>query len=311
MAVSRDYYEVLGLSRGAAEEDIKKAYRDLAREHHPDMVSESDKPAAEKRFKEINEAYQVLSDPQKRKMYDQFGHAGTNFSSGGQDPFGGGFSGASGWGPFTYSYSSSGGGTNDFDPFDIFEDFFGFRGYGSRKPRKGKNLYYELYMDFKDTVFGVDKTINVDSGKVRVKIPAGVHNGTEIRFAGKGMPGPEGAPAGDLFLTIRVRMPSQFRRVGDTLGTNLEIDMVQAAIGDIVEVWVVDMESPDGLGRAKIKIPAGTQPGTQIRLKDKGLPIVNSRGRRGDVIIQVMVKVPKNLSKKQREILGGYLETIK
>jgi len=302
---------VLGLSKNASDSEIKQAYRKLAREHHPDMVDKSDKAAAEKRFKEINEAYQVLSDPQKRKMYDQFGHAGMNFSGGDQGPFGRGFTGASGWGPFTYTYTDQGGGgINDFDPFDIFEDFFGFRGFGSRKPRKGKNLYYELHIEFKDAVRGLEKIINVESGKVKVKIPAGVHNGTEIRFVGKGMAGPNGAPAGDLFLTIRVKFPSQFRRLGNTLGTVAEIDMVQAALGDTVEAWVVDMDRDDGLSKVKLKIPAGTQPGTQIRLRGKGFPIIN-RNKRGDVIVQVIVKIPKNLSKKQKESLKDYLKTIK
>ncbi len=312
MASSRDYYEVLGLDKKASEDDIKKAYRKLAREHHPDMVSQADKAAAEKRFKEINEAYQVLSDPQKRKMYDQFGHAGTNYAGGqGQSPFGGGSANAGGWGPFTYTYTTSGGGGGDeFDPFDIFEDFFGFRGFGSRRPKKGKNLYYELHVDFKDAVFGLEKVINVESGKVKVKIPAGVHNGTEIRFSGKGMSGPNGAPAGDLFLTIRVKMPEVFKRMGNTLTTLVEIDMVQAALGDTVEVWVVDLDKPDGMSKAKVKIPSGTQPGTQIRLRGKGLPIINNEKKQGDVLIQVIVKVPKSMSKKQKEILKEYLDTI-
>lgn len=312
MASNRDYYEILGLNREASEDEIKKAYRKLAREHHPDMVNKSDKAAAEKRFKEINETYQVLSDPQKRKMYDQFGHAGMNFQggqAGQQGPFGG-FSGAGGWGPFTYTYTSSGGGMEDFDPFDIFEDFFGFRGFGSRRPRKGKNLYYELHVDFKDAVFGLEKTINVESGKVKVKIPAGVHNGTEIRFSGKGMPGPNNAPPGDLYLTIRVKMPDVFKRMGNTLTTKVEIDMVQAALGDTVEAWVVDLKKDDGLDKVKVKIPAGTQPGTQIRLRGKGLPLIN-RKKQGDVIVQVVVKIPKSISKRQKEILKDYLDTIK
>jgi len=312
MASNRDYYEILGLSKGASDSEIKQSYRKLAREHHPDMVGQSDKAAAEKRFKEINEAYQVLSDPQKRKMYDQFGHAGMNFSSTGKGPFGGGFTGASGWGPFTYTYTTSGGGgINDFDPFDIFEDFFGFRGFGGRRPRKGKNLYYELHVDFKDAVFGLEKTINVESGKVKVKIPAGVHNGTEIRFSGRGMPGPNNAPAGDLFLTIRIKLPKQFRRLGNILGTAVEIDMVQAALGDTVEVWVVDLGESDGLGKVKVKIPAGTQPGTQIRLRGKGLPIINRSSKRGDVVVQVVIKIRKNLSRKQKDILKDYLKTVK
>ena len=311
---NKNYYQILGIKKDSSEADIKKAYRKLAREHHPDMVDESDKTAAEKRFKDINEAYQVLSDPQKKKMYDQFGYVSSSAAGArGGGPFGQGAPGGGAWGPFTYSYSNAGGASNtgDFDPFDIFEDFFGFRGFsGRRAPKKGKNLYYELHIAFKDAVFGLEKTVNVDSGKVTVKIPAGVHNGTEIRYAGKGMAGPQGVPPGDLFLSIRVKLPDQYRRVGNTLGTTINVDMVQAALGDTVEVWAVNLKSKDGLGKVKVKIPAGTQHGAQIRLRGKGMPIMNS-DRRGDVIVQVFVKVPKGLSKKQKEILKDYLKTIK
>jgi len=194
MATAKDYYEILGVKKESTLDEIKKSYRKLAREHHPDMVKESDKSNAEKRFKEINEAYQVLSDPQKRKMYDQFGTVGSDF---GPEGFSGSSQGGQ-WGPFSYTYSSSGGNpfseNGEFDPFDIFEDFFGFRGFGSRRPRKGKNLYYEMRLEFRDIIFGIEREINVESGKVKVKIPAGMRDGMEIKFSGKGMPGPDGAP---------------------------------------------------------------------------------------------------------------------
>lgn len=311
MSNSKDYYDILGISRDASDDEIKKAYRKLAREHHPDMVNESDKSAAEKRFKEINEAYQVLSDPQKKKMYDQFGHTGPGFSggAGNSGPFGGGFSGAGGWGPFTYTYTTSGEGYNNVDPFDIFEDFFGFRGFRDRKPKKGKNLYYELHIEFKDAVFGLEKIVNVESGQVKIKIPAGVRNGTEIRFAGKGMPGKDGVPAGDLFLTIRLRLPKEFNRIGDMLATVVELDMARAALGTAVEVPIVDPEHKDGLGNTKLKIPPGTQSGTQFRLRGKGLPRVNGGGR-GDIIVQVIVKIPDKLSRKQKKILEEYEGTL-
>lgn len=320
MASSKDYYEILGLNKNASDEDIKKAYRNLAREHHPDMVEETDKKSAEQRFKEINEAYQVLNDPQKRKMYDQFGNAGPGFSGGGQGGMGGsggpfGGFGQGGWGPFTYTYKTTNGaggsaGMNDFDPFDIFEDFFGFRGFsGRRAPKKGKNLYYELHIDFKDAVFGLEKELSVESGKVKIKIPKGVHDGTEIKFSAKGMPGPEGAPPGDLFITVRLRLPKEFRRIGSTLGTVVTLDAVQAALGTVVEVPVVDPTSKDGLGTAKLKIPPGTQNGTQFRLRGKGLPGIQ-RSVNGDVIAQVVLEVPKSLSRKQKKILTEYMETL-
>src|SRR4030042_248142 len=207
----KDFYEILGVSKSATQEEIKKAYRNLARAHHPDMVKDSDKKSAEVRFKEINEAYQVLSDPQKRRMYDQYGHSGAGFGANGGG-FGGfgdfsGFARGGQKGPFTYTYTSSGenpfGGFEDFDPFDIFESFFGSRGFGSRSPKKGKNLYYEMNITFKEALFGVEKSVKIESGNVTIKIPVGIRSGMEIKFVGKGMPGPNGAPNGDLFITVK------------------------------------------------------------------------------------------------------------
>jgi len=302
MATTKDYYEILGVQRNASSEDIKKAYRKLAREHHPDMVKESDKSAAEKRFKEINEAYQVLSDPQKRKMYDQFGHAGEGFA-GSQGSQGGQY------GPFSYTYSSSSGGNpfgdSNFDPFDIFEDFFGFRGYSSRRPRKGKNLYYEMHIDFRDAVFGLEKEINVESGRVKVKIPAGMRDGMEVKFTGKGMPGPSGAPSGDLYLTVRLRDVPDFVLMGDDVLVSKEISMVEAALGMVIEVPVVDLSSRSGVGKAKLRIPGGTQYGSRFLIRNKGMPRIHGRGQ-GNVIVQVLVKIPQRLNKKQRDILEEF-----
>ena len=168
MANGKDYYNILGVSKTASAEEIKKAYRKLAREHHPDAVGAGDKEAAEKRFKEINEAYRVLGDPEKRKTFDTYGTADPNMGGFGQ----GQRPGAGGqWGPFNYSYTSNGGANGagqdfgDFDPFDIFEEFFGFRGAGGRRaPHKGKSLYYELNVEFAEAIFGADNDINVESG---------------------------------------------------------------------------------------------------------------------------------------------------
>lgn len=288
-----NYYEALGLGKGATDEEIKKAYRKLAREHHPDMVKDGDKDSARKRFIEINEAYKVLSDPQKRKQYDQFGSVGEGF---------GGFSGgqADGQrGPFSYTYTS-------IDPFDIFEEVFGFRGFGgTRGPKKGKSLHYEFYVEFSDAVKGAEKSINVESGKVNVKIPAGIRDGIEIKFAGKGMPSQGGGTNGDLFLTIRVQTPRGFRIFDDNIGTPVEIDFTQALLGDVIEVLVVDPDSSNGLGSAKLKIPAGTQPNTQFRLKGKGMPRLRGSGR-GDVIAEVSIKIPSKISRKQRELMEEY-----
>lgn len=305
MSSKKDYYDILGIKKSASDAEIKSSYRKLAREHHPDMVAKEDKPKAEERFKEINEAYQVLSDPEKRKMYDQFGHAGFGPGGAGGNPFGGGTGGQ--WGPFSYSYSTSGDmGDLGFDPFDIFEDVFGFRGFGGqKKPRKGKNLFYQMNIDFVDAVKGAEKEVDIESGKIKIKIPEGARDGTELRFSGKGMPGPDGVPPGDLYISLRVRVPKEFRRIGDNLATSVEIDMIQAALGDEVDVHVVDPESKNGVGKVKIKIPVGTQPNTQIRLRGKGMPRLRSSGR-GDVVVQVFVNIPKRLNKKQKKALEDY-----
>ena len=305
MANGKDYYKVLGIDKNASEEDVKKAYRKLAREHHPDVVSENDKEAAEKRFKEINEAYRVLSDAEKRKMYDTYGTAEPNQGFGG-------FSGASGrggqWGPFTYTYTSNGGnGGNadygDFDPFDIFESMFGFRGFGGqRAPRRGKSLYYQLNIEFKEAVFGVEKEIAVESGRVKIKIPAGARDGLELKFTGKGMPGPSGTPAGDLFITLKVAPPKGFKVVGDDLYVVAEIDIVTASLGGTVDVPVVDLTNSDALGKAKLKIPAGTQYGARLLIRGRGMPRLHGHGQ-GDVMVQVMVTVPKKLTKRQKDLL--------
>lgn len=309
MATKKDYYDILGISKSASDADIKAAYKKLAKEHHPDMVNDTDKKAAEERFKEINEAYQTLKDPQKRKMYDQFGHAGAQSGPSGFGGFGGQAGGQ--WGPFSYSYSSSGG-QQGFDPFDIFEEMFGFRGFGGqRRPRKGKNLYYEMQIDFVDAVTGIEKEIAIESGKVKIKIPAGVRNGTEMKFGSKGMPAPEkGLPNGDLFITFRVPTPQEFiQRVGDDLVTVITIDIAQATLGDTIKVPVVDPDNKKGLGQANLKIPAGTQPGTQFRIKDKGMPRLRGRGR-GAVIVQTIVKIPKKLNKKQKKLLEDLQKTF-
>ena len=304
MANGKDYYKVLGIDKSASEEDVKKAYRKLAREHHPDVVSEKDKEAAEKRFKEINEAYRVLSDAEKRKMYDTYGTADPNQGFGG---FSGGQGRGGQWGPFTYTYTNGGNGGNqeygDFDPFDIFESMFGFRGFGGqRAPRRGKSLYYQLNIEFKEAVFGVEKEIAVESGRVKIKIPAGARDGLELKFTGKGMPGPSGTPAGDLFITLKVPSPKGFKVAGDDLYLISEIDIVTAALGGVVDVPVVDLSSPDALGKAKLKIPAGTQYGARLLIRGRGMPRLHGHGQ-GDVMVQVVVVVPKKLSKKQKDLL--------
>jgi DnaJ-class molecular chaperone len=288
MATKRDYYDVLGVSKGATADEIKKAYRKLALQWHPDR---NKSPDAHEKFKEINEAYAVVSDPKKRETYDQFGHSafapGSGMGGGGQGapPGWGGFGGQ---GPFSYTYSSSGG--EDFiDPFEIFEQFFGggFSGRGGQA--RHRHEVYQLTIDFMDAVKGATREIHLPrgaagEGSVRktVKIPAGVNTGSRIRFD-------------DFDVVLEVRQDKQYRREGDDLIIDQEITYVQAALGAIIEVPTID-------GPLKIRIQPGTQPGTLVRLRGKGVPHVRGGGR-GDAYVKILLEVPTHLSKRQKELL--------
>lgn len=298
MSSSKDYYELLGVSKNASDSDIKKAYRKMAREHHPDMVKDSDKAAAEKKFKEINEAYQVLSDSQKRKQYDQFGHAA--FTQGG----GAGPSGFSGFGNGQYSYTSYGGDIN-IDPFEIFEEVFGFKGFGGRAPKKGKNLYYEIRVAFEESVKGGERKIKVESGELTVKIPKGISDGQEMRFEGKGMPGPNGLPAGDLIVAFRVSFPSSMERYSENVLQVIEVDFIDAILGGEVEVKVIDENSANGISFKKVKIPEKIQYGSQMVLKGFGMPRLHG-STKGDMYLKVLIKFPEKLSKSQRKHLEEF-----
>lgn len=278
MATKRDYYEILGVSKNASPEELKRAYRNLARKHHPDVDKS---PQAEQKFKEINEAYQVLSDSQKKAAYDQFGHAafkpGGGFGAG-ADPFGGqgGFR--------TYSWSSGGGDFGfDFggfaDPFDIFEMVFGERspfGRTARLPR------YVINLDFEEAVHGVEKEVSIEGRRQKIKIPAGVDNGTEIKFS-------------NFVIVCQVSSSLKFKRRGYDVVSEKEISFSQAALGTVTDVETVD-------GPVKIRIPSGTQPGTQIRLRGKGVPKTSGHGR-GDHYIIIRVNVPTRLTRDQKRLL--------
>lgn len=276
MATKRDYYDILGVSKNASLDEIKKAYRKLALEWHPDR---NKKPEAHEKFKEINEAYSVLSDTQKRQTYDQFGQA----------PFAPGAGGYGGpqQGPFTYYYSSSGGaspfgdGFEGIDPFEIFEQFFGggFSPRGQRAPRPA----YELSIDFDDAVHGATREVHLPNhGRKTIKIPAGVDTGSRIRFD-------------DFDIVLEVKSSRQFRREGDDLVIEKEITFSQAALGAVVDVPTID-------GDLKIRVQPGTQPGTLIRLHGKGVPHVRSNGR-GDQYVRITLHVPTHLSRRDRELL--------
>ena len=291
----RDFYEVLGVSKTASADEMKKAYRKLALEWHPDRNRAAN--AADK-FKEINEAYAVLSDPQKKQTYDQYGHApfspgGGGAGAGQGNPFGGGFGGQ---GPFSYSYSSSGQnpfGSDFIDPFDIFEQFFGGGGRGGARRRA--HPAYEISIDFMDAIKGVTREIHVPKGeagegsvKKTIKIPAGVDTGSRIRFD-------------EFDLVISVKADKQFQREGDDIYIERAIPFSLAALGGAIEVPTVEEA-------VTIRIQPGTQAGTLIRLRGKGVPHVRGNGR-GDQYVKIQLHVPTHLSRRQRELLAELEES--
>lgn len=292
MAAKSDYYDILGVNKTASAEELKKAYRKQALEWHPDRHQGADKEAAEKRFKEINEAYQVLSDPQKKQAYDQFGHAafspgGAASGFGGQNPFAGG--GQQGrWGPFTYTYSSSGGspfgGTDFGDPFDIFESFFG----GGNPFRQQRSVpRYSMSIDFMDAIKGIEKEVEIEGKRRKIKIPAGVDDGSRIRFD-------------DFILSINVRPHKIFERDGADIYVKVSIPFSLAALGGEISIPTIEDD-------IKIRVRPGTQSGTMMRLKGKGAPVLRGRGR-GDEYVQLNVLVPEKLDRDQRKIIEDLQE---
>ena len=283
----RDYYEVLGVAKGASDDEIKKAFRKLAVKYHPDK-NPGNKEAEEK-FKEINEAYSVLSDKTKRSRYDQFGHAGVG-GDGGGDPFAG-FRGANGQ---SFNFDFGGGGFED-----ILGSIFGFGGGGFRGARRGRDYRTSITIDFEEAIFGATKTISVDGNQTKLKIPAGIYDGQSIRLAGKGGEAPTAdGQRGDLYVEVRVRAHKHLTREGDLILSDVTISMVDAVLGTEIDVETVD-------GEITMKVPAGTQPGTNFKLSGHGAPHLGS-DQRGPHIVTVNVEIPKNLNKKQRELIEEF-----
>lgn len=295
----KDYYDILGISKNATEAEIKSAYRKLARKHHPDV----DKSAgAEQRFKEISEAYQVLSDSQKKQAYDQFGHAAFERGAG-VGPFGGAgpFGGGGGWKTYTWSsgggspFGSAQGGSNiefDFggfeDPFELFEQIFGGASPFGQSFRRRPT--YQLEITFDEAIHGVTKEIEVESRnadgrlqrkRMKIKVPAGVDNGTRIRF-------------GDLDIIFNVGRNPQFLREGADIFSEITVNIPQLVLGDIFEVNTVQ-------GKVKVRVPPGTQPGSLVKLKSKGAPRLGGSGF-GDHYVRVNLDVPKNPSKQEKQL---------
>lgn len=286
---AKDYYEVLGVTKNSTPQEIKQAYRKLALQYHPDRNKTKE---AEEKFKEVTQAYEVLSDPQKKQTYDQFGSAAFEGNGAGPfgnaqgGPFGGPFGGAQGGqGPFSYQYYSTNGenpfeGAGFADPFDIFEQFFGGASpFGRRKPS------YAMRISFMDAVKGTTKKVTIE-GKARdIKIPAGVNHGSRIRFD-------------DFDIVLEVESHPDFERQGDDIVSLQEISMTQAVLGDIVEVETVD-------GKVKLKVPEGTQPDALIRLKGHGVAHLKGKGK-GDHFVRIRIKIPTKLSNKQKELIKEF-----
>src|SRR5580700_8925231 len=311
-----DYYEVLGVARDCSDQELKSAYRKQALKYHPDRNPGNH--AAEEKFKEASEAYQVLCDPDKRAAYDRFGHAGLGAQGFGGGPFAGGV-----------------------DLGDIFGDLFGemftmggAQGGGSRGSRtqRGDDLRFDLAIDFEQAVFGTEKevkirrleTCTVCSGKgsvisdpctacrgegrkaaeikMTVKVPAGVEEGTRIRYGGEGDVGRVGGPRGDLYVILSVRAHDYFERKGYDLHCVLPISFPQAAMGDDFEIPGID-------GAVSIKIPEGTQSGKELRIRGRGVPYLNERGK-GDLIVKVVVQIPRKLNRAQRDLVAKLAESM-
>ncbi len=286
-----DYYKTLGIDKKASADEIKKAFRKLAVKYHPDR-NPGDK-SAEDKFKEINEAYAVLSDPQKKEQYDTYGSTGFHQQYSQEDifrnfDFGG-----------TFKDMGMGGGD------DIFSRLFGGGGFGRRgggfrsAPQKGGDLELETDVSFRDAALGAEKVIAFRrSGtreELKVKIPAGVDNGSKIRITGKGSAGGQGAPAGDLYLIIRVLPDPVFTRDGGDLFVERQIPFSAACLGTSLDVPTLD-------GDKRIKVPAGIQPGTKIRLKGCGIKALSSNSK-GDLYVKISVHVPEALNGEQKRMI--------
>ncbi len=286
--MSKDYYKILNVDKSASKDDIKKAFRKLAHEYHPDK-----KTGNEAKFKEVNEAYQVLSDDQKRAQYDRFGSAGPHFGGGQGGQGFGGFD----FGGFNINFDGFGNG-QEFDLNDIFSAFGG--GFGGRRVRKGRDIVLGLTLSFKESVQGVSKTIKIPSGSaekqkgdVTVKIPAGIETGQMMKVQGFGEPIDGGQP-GDLLLKIYVESHKTLRKEGIHIVTDLKVKLTDAILGATYDVEGVE-------GPIKIKIPKGIQTGKILRIRGAGVQA--GRFQHGDLLVVIEVEIPDSLTREQKKLI--------
>jgi len=291
MRAAKDYYKILGVGRSASDKEIKQAYRRLARKHHPD-VNPNDKQAEEK-FKEITEAYEVLSDAQKRAQFDQFSHLGEGWQH----------ARASG-APSGFHWHTAG--EQDFDlggaqgPFgDLFEEFFGAGRGPAAGARRGRDIEYEVELTLREAFTGTTRQValsgpNGSRKRLEVKIPPGVDTGSLVRMAGEGAPGAGGGPSGDLYLVTRVRTDPFFERQGDDLHCTVPITFAEAALGAKIEV-------PTLKGKVTVSVPPGTSSGRTLRLAGLGMPRL--RGGSGNLYVHLRIAVPKTLSPEEQDLV--------
>jgi curved DNA-binding protein len=290
-----DYYKILGVSKTASEEEIKKAYRKLARKLHPDL-NPNDKEA-NKKFQQINEANEVLSDPEKRKKYDQYGEQyGENWQNAEQfekarQSGGGGQrrQSANPFGDFAEEGDFGGGGYSDF-----FEQMFGSRS-GSNAKYRGQDYQAELHLSLRDAAKTHTQTLTVNEKSIRITIPAGVEDGQVIRLKNHGAPGANGGPSGDLYITFRIAADPVFKRLGNDLYLTLNIDLYTAVLGGDVMVDTLD-------AKIKLKVKPETQNGTKSRLKGKGFPVYKKDGESGDLFVTYNILIPQHLTMRQKEL---------
>jgi curved DNA-binding protein len=309
----KDYYQTLGVSKNAGQNDIKKAYRKLAVKYHPDK-NQGNKES-EERFKEVSEAYEVLRDPEKRKKYDKLGanwkqyeNAGAGYGysqAGGPSPGGGGsyyFEGDLG---DLFGEAGAGGGFSDF-----FNAFFAGRGgaqagyTGRQQSFQGSDLQAEMEISLHEAYHGTSRILNVNGEKLRINIKPGAYNGQELRIKGKGSPGPGGGEKGDIYIKIKILPDEVYQREGSNLVQKADIDLYTAVLGGKTEITTLS-------GKLNIPIPKGTQNGKKLRLKGKGMPVYGKPGQFGDLLIRLNVEIPKNLSPEETALFKKLKELKK